>query len=367
MDILISSLIYITVLAYIVTYNLTHKPDGDQTREWRACKGDFPLMGDHGYLLYSCVLMFGLPLLLKKHPGISYLSYRIIPAVFFALMPSFSFLLFREFLPLPQSLISTFLILSSFYILYYPDNGRVGMANGILTVIVWSLFTGHLTVMLIFSILLILSHYGTSCHFTVIAVLSTATAVFFTEWTHLAVLSVFLIVLIYLWFYKLKPSTGTVISTFAAGTVSVNSNTLKTQVSTARYYKIVEDKSPLRNFFRIWYRESVVQAAFGVTLKTASFLQRTEFVLSWTIVLTVSIGLVLMPVPVLYKILASVSYLLILWTLLIPHMSVWYGISRVWFVSLIFLAPFINIIPPYLSLPLIALFSFCIIYKRGVP
>ncbi len=167
----IAGAVYLTALIVLWTfaYRLPFPIRGTDRREElelvRRSVADRKLIRDEG-LLSSALMMTLLPwLAVKTFRVSSETTVRIVPPFIYALMPTFTFLISGEYLDLQGSLIAAGFILSSFYFVYDPNIGRIGIALGFLSVSIWALLTGHTWLVVPSVSLLALSHYGTSLLF----------------------------------------------------------------------------------------------------------------------------------------------------------------------------------------------------------
>jgi hypothetical protein len=97
------------------------------------------------------------------------------------------------------------------------------------------------------------------------------------------------------------------------------------------------------NYWKLEYREQVVQAAFGRSWHVMNIPQKIELILSWLVVIGFSYG-VLQAIrkkllPPLISFMAVAMYGILVLTVIIPHVSVYYGVIRVMFTGWIVLAP----------------------------
>ena len=249
----------------------------------------------------------------------------------------------------------------------------MSIAWGFLSGLVWALLSGHILIAAVFVILLIISHYGTS-HYA-LYVLGCAWALMFltgnrtAEYMNCSTVLVLLAIGIWFYFGFIAKSTGNTVKGFIREAVTFNSRTLQPALAVPGRKQVTK----LSRFLSLDSREPVVRAAFGVGLKQANKYQRLEFVISWLVIITLSFGAVMacLHFDGLYRLLVIAAYSAILMTLVIPHISVYYGIYRVYFTSLSILTPcFIyginriaeaaGISQYAISLPLIGLYFVCV-------
>ncbi|MDP6586301.1 MAG: hypothetical protein QF535_16740, partial [Anaerolineales bacterium] len=208
-------------------------------------------------------------------------------------------------------------------------------------------------------ILLVLSHYGT----TFLLLFCLGITVLALPLIHIikridtkALIPVGLVFITMLiatisWYFVVAPSTGNVVKKFVLQTITFNSVTLdaprilpqtpveESEEITERF----EQGSRFDNFLKIESRELSVQAALGKTLSYMSIPQKIELVVSWLVVMILSYGMLILIrskiAPVEYKLLSSSFYFFVVMTVLIPHLSVFYGVARAYFTAQIVIAP----------------------------
>jgi len=329
-DTAIFLLIYMVGFLELAFYALKYKPFSDRLGEYKAYLNTFKtnkIIDNRNEVLSSCLTAIILPYLISKYLHLSRdITFKITPCFLYALMPSFCYLISREYLSIGDSLIVSAFVFSNMYFAYYPNLGRVSIAWGLLSGLIWALLTSHPLVVIIFVSLLVVSHYGTA-HYALFVFGGTWAVLFFagnrgSEYIIISTVMVTLATAIWVWFGFFATTSGGVTNRFIH-----NSVTLKSSGS----------------LLSIDSRENVVQTAFGKNFKQRKFPQYVEFFVCWITVILVSMGLILFLVDgqlsVLHRLLAVFSYLAIILTLVIPHISVYYGIARVYFTSLVILAP----------------------------
>ncbi len=387
--------LYISTLFGIVLFALSSPIVSDRVLEFKAFMEVINSGGQanfNGGLVNSSLLGTWLPARIHLFTGLdSILLFKIFPSIFFSATPSFVYLLSRKYLDRLDSLIASCVILASFYFAYNPLLGRVNIGWGILAILIWAILGKHWKSVVASSILLPLAHYGT--FFLTLSVVGVVTVYFvFKKLLNTKVdskdVKVVLIVLMILvvgmfsWYGFVSPSTGNVVKYFTI----VRSFRVLTAILQDPLFTIIEEegrveieegrveikeegrveikeegrveieegrveikeegeveRSPLRDFLRLESRGGVVQSAFGLTLHSMNTPQKIEWVTSWLVVILMSIGLLSVfrgkLFSSLYQWLALTFYGAIILTLVFPHMSLGYGVVRVYFTGLLILAP----------------------------
>jgi len=110
--------------------------------------------------------------------------------------------------------------------------------------------------------------------------------------------------------------------------------------------EIPPDEGTVSSIFNLKSRSPVIQVAFGMTLGEMNIAQKIEFVLSWLLIILMTYGLYYhirykFKENKLYIIPAIISYILILITIAIPHLSNTHGISKIYYQAIMVLAVFI--------------------------
>ena len=161
--------IYLFTFSILLFFALKYKPVADRFLEYRVYLDIIETgnlsnnrQGLYG-LISSCPTVTFIPYVLNKYLHINKLIiFEIIPCFFYALMPSFCFLIARNFLSIGNSLIASLFILSHFYFAFSPNMGRVSVALGFLSGAIWALLSGNIWLMALFSVLVVISHYSTA-------------------------------------------------------------------------------------------------------------------------------------------------------------------------------------------------------------
>lgn len=114
-------------------------------------------------IVNSCLMMTVVPAYLQKITHIDQeLLFKVYPCLFFSLLPPFVYLIARKYMSMEASLFCALLVLCQFYFLYYPANGRVGIAYGFWGVFIWALLNNKHKWLVVSGLLIVFSHYGTA-------------------------------------------------------------------------------------------------------------------------------------------------------------------------------------------------------------
>ncbi len=302
--------------------------------------------------------------------------FNILPCVLFSFMPAFVFLIARRYLDKWDSIISAGLILSSFYFAYYSAHGRVNIAWGILSVLIWAILSKRLVWSIIFSLLLVVAHYGT-VYMTLFVIAGAWLCLLFEyirkhdvkqELKNISIILVVLIIGISVWYGLVAKYTGKIVEDFVQTAISNDTPSLSsspiiidaipTEQRNVIYQEYLEN-TPTENFFKLESRDSVVQIAFGKSLPYMSIPQKIEFALSWFVISLFSFGLlyafIKKKVSRTYLWLSVAFYCAIVLTIIVPHISVYYGVVRVYFTCMVVLAPLfvigVNRITDWIKIP----------------
>jgi len=245
--------------------------------------------------------------------------FKVYSCFFLAAMPEISYLASRLYFGTWESLLVAFFIMSSFYFLYDPNIGRVGIAIPFLSLLFYGILSDDIPLVAVAAVLVGLSHYGTIC-----------VALFILGISHLvlpAAISitlplVILLLILVVWHMIVMRVSGMAIWSFVSLSISGNSHMLEKSIA----------NSPANvSFWSPRRREGVIQSACAVNWKYFTIPQKIEFFLSWMMVLAVSCGAVLISQPVILKVLVIASFVALIITGAIPHISIFYGIARVYF------------------------------------
>jgi uncharacterized membrane protein len=263
--------------------------------------------------------------------------FRVFPAFWYALMPMFVYLIARRYLIIRYAVVSSLVIIFSSYMFFFPDVGRVGIALGFAAGMLWALLTKRMIWAVIFALLVVLSHYGAA----VIAI-GAACAVFGfyvlrkllrfaidrrTFFTY-GVVIVVLVASTAIWHFGVARYSGDTMFT--------------TLLQPEKAQAIMGDGWGEYEVLSLEDRDDVTQRAFGVGFATEPTPAKIEILSNWSIVGLITLGLVVMvrrkDVDLPFKVMAFSLYGLILTTIAIPQLSIYYGTQRVYFTAMILLS-----------------------------
>jgi len=287
----------------------------------------------------------------------STLTFKVFPCFVFSLMPMFAYFIARRYVGVTGALLSATLILSNFYFAYNSNMGRVSIAWGLLSIVLWAALSRQYIVAIIAFASVVLSHYGTAfiALFVTIAYLAVSWIENRSKPVKEHLLTYLLVVVLlvgstYVWFGVVAPSTGGVVQSFIRDSIGMRSRALEEpkfvkgapEEQRERIIREFAESTPAQNFMKLESREPATQAALGASLPYMNTPQRIEWGVSWVTVVLTSIGLLGVGIglrrngphrriPFSLWCLAVVFYSLTVMTVLIPHISVYYGSVRVWF------------------------------------
>ncbi|MBA7648568.1 hypothetical protein ES703_56356 [subsurface metagenome] len=290
--------------------------------------------------------------------------FNAIPSLTFALMPVFVYLISRKYLTEGYALLTSLVIMGSYYFTFCHYYGRVNIAWGFLSGFTWAIITGRWKLSVLFAALLSVSHYGTA-FLTIFALGSVLIALVVSylikrngnSKKEMAVSAIALSVLVLtscMWYFVVAERTGntvrSVIEKSANAALSPDSQvyvpTIKGDETEDEVNTITEEyleDSNLTNFLKWESRDAVVQSIAGRTWSSMNIPQRMEFVSSWAVVILISAGLVVVIRKRLFTLthtyLAVVMFIFTLITMAVPFISFAYGVVRVGSTGLIAMAP----------------------------
>lgn len=341
-------LIYLVSLIITLSYAIFRQQiTSDQALEFQVYQS-FILNGWHyisNSLVSTSLTATALPAIIQTTThGNTILIFKITPCFLFSLMPSFIYLITRRYFDWRYSIIAPLLVMTNFYFLWYPTNGRVGIAQAFLAGLIWAILSKRYVWAGIFSTLIIFSHYGTAyIAIILVGVLLAYGVITKRNWKPYFVILVCLVVFAGIWYY----GVSWYYRDSYASVANITKGIINTSVNSVNATSCLN----LSN------RDPVVRSAFS--LNPMNVPQRIEWVWSWLVVGILSGGLIislwkhLLQVEV--RILAVCSYGLILLTIAVPYLSYVYGVARVYFTGMIVLAPFfvmgIYQIKQYLKVP----------------
>ena len=334
-DTKIAIAIYLATLGILLYYNLTYPPVNDGAKEYET----YLLNIKEGWifrrtLVNSVLITTWLPAMIQKWTGVDQMVlFRVLPTLFYALMPVFTYLIARRYLAVRYSIIACLVVITNSHILFFPDIGRVGVGIAFFAGMIWALQEKRLVWATVFALLVVFSHYGTA----LIALgLTSAYLLGYLVWRKrllrkYLVVFCLLLVSIGIWHFWISSYSGWVMLT----------------------YGIQEDMPGLTGdalgpetgwdmdtFMDIRSREPAVQSALGLNNLTTP--EAIEVVANWIVVGAITLGLFLLlwkkQIDDQFKIMGTSLWLLIIFTVVVPWLSLFYGGMRVYFTALPVLA-----------------------------
>lgn len=325
---LIFIFIYLVTFSGMLWYNLSHALVNDGVYEYRI----YLMNIEQGWefrafsLVNSCLVTTWIPALVHNLTNWdTMIIFRVFPPIFYALLPAFTYLISRRYLVTKYALIAVLIVALNSYILYFPDIGRVGVAIGLMSGMVWALLGRRLIWAIVFAVLIVFSHYGTSLIAVGIVGVAFLAPLIWRKRLLKQYLVVFctLFILIGVWHFGVAGASGEVM-----------------QQALFQTSPIGEILPQTPDLFDITTREPAVQAAIGMNL--SSIPQIIEVIANWLVVGLVSLGLFFTvrnkKIDEQFKVMAVAFWGLILFTVALPTLSVYYGGMRVYFTSLMLLA-----------------------------
>jgi uncharacterized membrane protein len=328
--ILILVMLYLISFSVIVSYNLTHELDGvksDTLYEYEVYK----LNLSDGWqvrpesIVNSCVITTLIPSYIGINP---YVAFRIVPAFFYALMPVFVYLIARKYTR--YAIMAPILVMVSPHMLMMPDLGRVGVALGLFSGLVWSLLEKRAVVSLVFAALLPFAHYGTSAVALALLLVIIIVVLVVRRKVLVRYVAVFcvLLVVVVVWDFVVNSTVGERMS----GAISDVNTVTSTQGSLAVKGGFGSQ------LFDLGSRDVYTQTAFGVGFSNLTVSGKLELFLSWIVVLIMSLGLIVGKGDAEFRAMSFALYGMILLTVLLPWLSRTYGLQRVFFTGLTLLS-----------------------------
>lgn len=327
--------LYLIAFGVIVGYNLTHPIVNDGVYEYADYKANIAEGWHYRWndIANSCLISTWIPALIYKATWFGDAIFRIFPAFFYALMPAFTYLIAKRYLIARYAFISSLVILFSSFMLFFPDIGRVGVALGLFAGLTWALLSRKLWWALTFAVLLVFAHYITcliaiGMIFVVIATNYIMKRKLLKQY---ALVFCVLLLLFIGWHFFIAQSSGEYMlyALFRIGELPPHSD-----------YALqgLEGIS----FFNIESRGIVEQEAFGLTLSGMNIPEKIEWVFNWLVVGIVTYGAYITmrnkEVDLQFKTMLISLYALILITIAVPWLSMYYGAQRVYFTASIVLA-----------------------------
>ena len=316
-------------------------------------------------LVNSSVVATFIPAVISRYFHIDPdIVFNVFPCIFQALMPVFVFLIARRYMNNRLSLLSALFVISQYNFIYNSNIGRVSIAIGILTVYVWAMINRRYAWAGTCAVVMVFSHYGTS----VIALALTALGILgivihdrFKSWDWLkagTVLTVFGIV-IGIWYFGIADTTGRYITGFinnsAGQVITFNpSDSIDTRPITAPPASTTVSQSPspppqssnsfTNTLLSMQGKEYILQVAFGLRWGEMNTYQKVEWGVCWLIITLLLFGIgtaVFRKKLTGFHLLATLGSLgMIGLAMLIPYVSMKYGVVRTYFTAMVVIAPF---------------------------
>lgn len=303
-----------------------------ETGTWQVIKG-------HG-LLSSCLWTSYMPAMFQRLFNTDIvMTFKLFPCFIFPALPVVVYYLARKMVsPLNAFLASAFLMVQ-IYFLWIPQFARVGVSLlfwGLALLVIFNdnlKFGKKIILFVVLGACLVTSHYGTTYAslFVLGIACMTLVALRYIKKTHfpylkaLLVFTCVLVVGVILWHGLFNPiplSYGR----------SMVTKAIEAETFVAETFKVDEDGY---GYWSLEAREEVVKVAFGKTLSSMNIPQKIEFVICWLSILLMSWGLALTVkrygLGSEWGMLMVVCYLTIVIGVIIPVVSVRYGIARVYF------------------------------------
>ncbi len=325
-------IIYLATIIGLLYYNLAYPPINDGVKEYET----FLLNLDHDWeyrrtLVNSSLITTWLPAMVARIPGLDAITiFRITPPIFYALMPAFTYLIARRYLAVRYAVVASLVVMTNSHILFFPDIGRVGVSVTFFAGMIWALLHNRLWWAIVFALLVVFSHYGTA----LIAMgLTLACWTGYLVWKkqllkqYLIVFCV-LVASIGIWHFWISSYSGWVMFTYG--------------IQEDMPWATGDIIGP--NWHGDWLsprdREPAVQNALGIGVDSIPKL--IEVLANWTVVGATTLGLWVFlrnkSIENIAKIMALSLWALIVFTVIVPWLSVFYGGMRVFFTALPILA-----------------------------
>ena len=331
-DVKIFLIIYLLTLIGMLWYNLSHPPINDGIKEYET----FLLNLDHGWeyrrtLVNSSLITTWLPAIAARITSLDAMTiFRITPPIFYALMPAFTYRIARRYLAVRYAIVATLVVVTNSHIMFFPDIGRVGVGIAFFSGMVWALLHYRLWWAIVFALLVVFSHYGTALIAMGLTLVCWAGYLLWKKQLLKQYLVVFLVLAVStgVWHFWISSYSGWVMFTYG----------IQTDIP-SRTGDIIGP-----NWHGDWLnpadREPAVQNALGIGVDSIPKL--IEVVANWSVVGLTTLGLWSFlrgkNIENVAKIMGLSLWLLIVFTVAVPWLSVFYGGMRVFFTALPVLA-----------------------------
>jgi uncharacterized membrane protein len=332
-DLIVFLSIYAIAFAIVLYYGISHNPVNDGVWEYYTYLDNitegwkFRLSS-----VNSCVITTWLPAMVQRITGLDQMFvFRLIPALFYPLMPSFTYLIARRYVNIKCAVLSSLVVLCSAYFIYFPDIGRVGVGIAFMAGMIWALLEKKIVWALIFAVLTVFAHYATG--FIAIGIVGSAWIINLIWKRQLlkqySVIFCVLLLLTGVWHIGIARYSGdAMLSTLFQ--------------KTGMAYIPSDDGNLLSSLVDSSTREPAVQDALLMNFKEMPVPKLIEIASNYLMIIMVSLGLILTirrkDIDRQFKIMALSFYGLIIFTVAIPWLSVYYGGMRVYFTSTMLLA-----------------------------
>jgi len=280
-------------------------------------------------------------------------------------MPLFVYLTTRRYFVDWYSLMAPAVVIMGFYFTFHSSLGRVDIAWGFLAGLVWAAIGGRRKLLVLFALLLTVSHYGTvylalfAFSLTLVGLLinfaTTKKDLIKFEIKIALLVVVVLLVSTSVWYGIVTAGTGGLVKevvtralTMAAvpGSQTYYPNIIEQESmkeeEVAERKAEYETDSNLDNFLKLESRDAVVQSAFGMTWPYMNAVQRIELVSSWLVVIFITAGLLMSirkgHLTHTHLYLSVAFYAFILVSIVVPYISFAYGVVRMYFTALVVLS-----------------------------
>ncbi len=335
-DTMIFALVYLVALAIMLYYNLTHLPVNDGVKEYETYLLNIrETWAYRRTLVNSSLITTWVPAMLQQWTGWSSMTvFRIFPPVFYALMPAFTYLIARRYMVARYALVASLVVLTNSHILFFPDIGRVGVGIALFAGMIWALLDRRLVWAMVFAILVVFAHYGTSLIAMGLTLACTAGYLVWRKkilWQYLVV-SCVLVSTIWVWHFWISSYSGWVMFTYG---IQQDMPWLTGDIVGPAHGLGIDA------WLDIYKREPAVVAALGLNENTNAP-EAIEIMANWIVVGLTTLGLWLLliskRVEIIFKVMGLSLWTLIIFTVAVPWLSLFYGGMRVYFTTVPVLA-----------------------------
>jgi len=338
---IIFGVIYLLVVTFMLNYNLTHPVINDGVYEYKVYLLNIKEGWLYRYsLVNSSLVSIWFPAMLQRITDIDpMIMYRIFPPFFYALVPAFVYLISRRYFGTRDSIVATLVVAFSSYILFFPDVGRVGVALGFLSGLIWALLSKKLLTSIVFSFLLVFAHYATPIIAIGLALVILAGRLLWDRHSLKVTIVTLCTLLLFTggWHFGISHYSG--------------DSMIHTLMHPKEAKLVPEGYTPLvpvgipgggffesgGGFFELEARDYVTQEAFGQHFSTNPVPLKIEIIVNWIVVGFITLGLYLIlrnsSIDKIFKVVLASLYGLTAASVIIPSISVFYGTQRVYFTA----------------------------------